>query len=195
MKKIDAIDKKISDLLIEDGRMSCSQIASRIGEISERAVRYRIDRLIKYKIISVHGNVNAENLGLSYLEYDKSFVIIGNQNAITYREILPLIRDNKVWLGINLGRGISGFIVPEHYELYGTETRIKIDKNQLNKPFDASAEGRMDCVSDGIIAPENLDAYKKTHLLNIVKAMNEANNSNFEASDVRFEEENTSSDE
>jgi hypothetical protein len=53
----------------------------------------------------------------------------------------------------------------------------------------------MDCVSDGIIAPENLDAYKKTHLLNIVKAMNEANNSNFEASEVRFEEENTSSDE
>lgn len=78
---------------------------------------------------------------------------------------------------------------------YGTETRIKIDKNQLNKPFNASAEGRMDCVSDGIIAPENLDAYKKTHLLNIVKAMNEANNSNFEASEVRFEEENTSSDE
>lgn len=32
------------------------------------------------------------------MEYEKSFIIIGNQNAITYREILPLIRDNKVWL-------------------------------------------------------------------------------------------------
>lgn len=44
--------------------MSCSKIAKRIGNISERAVRYRIDRLIKNKIISIHGNVNAEGLGL-----------------------------------------------------------------------------------------------------------------------------------
>ncbi|MDP3450325.1 MAG: Lrp/AsnC family transcriptional regulator [Anaerolineaceae bacterium] len=64
MTKIDAIDKKISDLLIEDGRMSCSKIAERIGKISERAVRYRIERLIKNKIMSIHGNVNAEGLGL-----------------------------------------------------------------------------------------------------------------------------------
>ncbi|PKO02026.1 MAG: Lrp/AsnC family transcriptional regulator [Chloroflexi bacterium HGW-Chloroflexi-5] len=64
MTKIDAIDKRISDLLIEDGRMSCSKIAERIGKISERAVRYRIERLIKNKIISIHGNVNAEGLGL-----------------------------------------------------------------------------------------------------------------------------------
>jgi len=63
--KIDSVDKKISDLLLEDGRMSCSEIASRIGEISERSVRYRIERLIKNKIISVRGNVNAEALGLS----------------------------------------------------------------------------------------------------------------------------------
>ena len=63
--KIDSVDKKISDLLLEDGRMSCSEIASRIGAISERSVRYRIERLIKNKIISVRGNVNAEALGLS----------------------------------------------------------------------------------------------------------------------------------
>ncbi|MEG1875622.1 MAG: adenine-specific methyltransferase EcoRI family protein, partial [Angelakisella sp.] len=35
------------------------------------------------------------------LEYKKDFLIIGNQNAVTYREIFPLIRDNKVWLGYN----------------------------------------------------------------------------------------------
>lgn len=64
MIKIDVIDKKISDLLIENGRMSCSQIATRIGNISERAVRYRIERLIKNKVIAVHGNVNAEGLGM-----------------------------------------------------------------------------------------------------------------------------------
>lgn len=65
MIKIDAIDKKISDLLLEDGRMSCSKIAESIGEISERAVRYRINRLINNGIISVRGNVNAEALGMT----------------------------------------------------------------------------------------------------------------------------------
>ncbi len=64
MFKIDAIDKKISDLLIEDGRMSCSAIAKRIGGISERAIRYRIERLITNNIIQIHGNVNARGLGL-----------------------------------------------------------------------------------------------------------------------------------
>jgi len=58
------------------------------------------------------------------VKYEKKFLIIGNINAITYKEIFKLIKENKVWLGINLGRGISGFIVPEHYELYGTEARI-----------------------------------------------------------------------
>lgn len=63
MSKIDEIDKKISDLLIEDGRMTCVEISRRIGNITERAVRYRIDRLIKKGIISIRGNVNALNLG------------------------------------------------------------------------------------------------------------------------------------
>lgn len=33
------------------------------------------------------------------VEYDKKFIIIGNKNAITYKEIFPLIKDNKIWLG------------------------------------------------------------------------------------------------
>jgi hypothetical protein len=58
------------------------------------------------------------------VKYDKQFLIIGNVNAITYKEIFDLIQKNKVWLGVNLGRGISGFIVPDHYDLYGTEVSI-----------------------------------------------------------------------
>tara|TARA_B110000046_G_scaffold87746_1_gene95854 strand:+ start:5939 stop:6520 length:582 start_codon:yes stop_codon:yes gene_type:complete len=34
------------------------------------------------------------------IQYDKKFVIVGHQNAITYKEIFPLIKDNKIWLGI-----------------------------------------------------------------------------------------------
>lgn len=68
------------------------------------------------------------------IEYEKKFLIIGNINAITYKEIFKLIQENKVWLGINLGRGISGFIVPKHYELYGTETAIDEDGNRIISP-------------------------------------------------------------
>ncbi len=68
------------------------------------------------------------------IKYDKKFLIIGNINAITYKEIFKLIKENKVWLGINLGRGISGFIVPKHYELYGTETQIDELGNRIISP-------------------------------------------------------------
>ncbi len=68
------------------------------------------------------------------VKYDKKFLIIGNINAITYKEIFKLIKRSKAWLGINLGRGISGFIVPEHYELYGTEARIDDFGNRIVSP-------------------------------------------------------------
>lgn len=42
------------------------------------------------------------------MEYNKKFIIIGNQNAITYKEIFPLLKDNKMWLG-NGFRGNVGF--------------------------------------------------------------------------------------
>ena len=68
------------------------------------------------------------------VKYEKKFLIIGNINAITYKEIFKLIKENKAWLGINLGRGISGFIVPDHYELYGTETSIDSLGNRIISP-------------------------------------------------------------
>jgi len=68
------------------------------------------------------------------IRHDKQFLIIGNINAITYKEIFRLIQDNKAWLGVNLGRGISGFIVPKYYELYGTETKIDEFGNRIISP-------------------------------------------------------------
>lgn len=50
---IDELDKKIADLLAEDGRMSSTQIARSIGHITERTVRYRIERLRKMGIIEI----------------------------------------------------------------------------------------------------------------------------------------------
>jgi hypothetical protein len=54
----------------------------------------------------------------------KKFLIIGNINCITYKKIFNQIKDNNVWLGTGLGRWISGFIVPDDYELTGTEAKM-----------------------------------------------------------------------
>ena len=58
------------------------------------------------------------------MHYKKKFLVIGNINCITYKEIFPLLMNNEVWLGNGMGRWISGFIVPDSYELYGTEAEI-----------------------------------------------------------------------
>jgi hypothetical protein len=44
------------------------------------------------------------------MQYNKKFVIIGHQNAITYKEIFPLIKENKMWLGFGFRGGAGHFI-------------------------------------------------------------------------------------
>lgn len=51
------------------------------------------------------------------IEFDKKFLIIGNVNAISYKEIFPLIKDNKVWLGASIHSGDREFGVPQDYPL------------------------------------------------------------------------------
>ena len=51
------------------------------------------------------------------VKYDKKFLIIGNMNAITYKEIFPLIKDNKIWLGVSIKSGDRKFYVPDNYPL------------------------------------------------------------------------------
>ena len=46
------------------------------------------------------------------MEYGKKFVIIGHQNAITYKEVFPLIKENKVWLGYGFKGGAGHFFSP-----------------------------------------------------------------------------------
>jgi hypothetical protein len=61
------------------------------------------------------------------IEYEKKFLILGNMNALTYKEIFPLVKENKMWLGIDNG-GEKWFQVPPHYDIK-TETRIKTENN------------------------------------------------------------------
>ena len=48
-------------------------------------------------------------------EYDKKFLIIGNINAITYKEIFPKIMDNRMWLGPSISSGDREFEVPKNF--------------------------------------------------------------------------------
>jgi Lrp/AsnC family transcriptional regulator for asnA, asnC and gidA len=65
MYEYDKTDVKIVNLLLEDGRMSASEIARRIGEISERAVRYRIDRMVEERIIQISAVAKPQAFGLT----------------------------------------------------------------------------------------------------------------------------------
>jgi Lrp/AsnC family transcriptional regulator for asnA, asnC and gidA len=65
MYKTDKIDLKIIRLLMEDGRMHAAEVARRVGNISERAVRYRIDRMLDNGIIQVTAVVNPKSVGLA----------------------------------------------------------------------------------------------------------------------------------
>ena len=58
------------------------------------------------------------------MDYQKKFVIIGNQNAISYKEIFPLIQENKMWLGYH--NGDMSFKVPDYYP--ERSTRFWIDE-------------------------------------------------------------------
>lgn len=63
------------------------------------------------------------------VKYDKKFLIIGNVNAITYKEIFPLIKDNKIWLGASIHSGDREFRVPDDYPLNAAGQRV--DENGI----------------------------------------------------------------
>lgn len=60
------------------------------------------------------------------VEYNKKFIIIGRETAITYKEIFTLLRDGIVWLGYN--NGDMEFLVPDYYE--PRETRYREENGQ-----------------------------------------------------------------
>lgn len=87
------------------------------------------------------------------VKYDKKFLIIGNQNAITYKEIFPLIKENKIWLGIGFSGGNAFFRIPReedalHYAagVYNPETGLvkfrnccwftNLDHKKRHEPLD-----------------------------------------------------------
>lgn len=58
------------------------------------------------------------------MAYEKKFIIIGNQNAVTYKEVFPLIKENKMWFGVSIHSGDREFRVPDNYPLQAAGYRI-----------------------------------------------------------------------
>lgn len=67
------------------------------------------------------------------MEYDKKFLIIGNVNALSYKEIFPLVKDNRVWLGASIHSGDRKFWVPDTYELNAAGCGIDDDGKKFIK--------------------------------------------------------------
>ena len=80
MAKIDKIDINIINLLMDNGRFSSREIARQIGHVSERAIRYRIDKLINKGFIQVCAIPNPRSYGFNiiadvWLEVDSDSIM------------------------------------------------------------------------------------------------------------------------
>ncbi len=63
-------------------------------------------------------------------EKEKRFLIIGNVNCITYREVFPLLKQNTMWLGVSIHSGDREFRVPDSYPLLAAGYRIDEEGNK-----------------------------------------------------------------
>lgn len=89
MYEIDNTDKKIIDLLMENGRIPASEMARRIGGISERVIRYRIERIVKEGYIQISAITNPKSLGYVvtadvFLEVESGAILEVAQKASEY---------------------------------------------------------------------------------------------------------------
>ena len=64
------------------------------------------------------------------MEYGKKFLIIGNQNAITYKEIFPYIKNNELWMGLSMNGSNRWFQAPDDYEVKSNAAGYKVENGK-----------------------------------------------------------------
>lgn len=100
------------------------------------------------------------------VSYGKKFLIIGNQNAITYKEIFPLIQSNQIWLGFHTGHTL--FAVPETYTI--PDSYDPADKKRLrSNGYIVDDDGRLWRNLGNICWFTNLDHDKRHEELIMIK--------------------------
>ena len=99
-------------------------------------------------------DISVSDISLKIVEF-----LQDKYSSLTFRHRTSVTKENKAWLGVHLGRGISGFIVPPHYELYGTETYIDDKGNKIISP-------------NNCLWLTNLDTFKRHQDLPLTKQYN-----------------------
>ena len=87
------------------------------------------------------------------VKYNKKFLIIGNQNAITYKEIFPLIKENKIWLGCTMNGSNRWFRVPNNFR--------DTVSTKIGDGNDGFEKGVKYCFVKAVVWFTNLDCQKR----------------------------------
>lgn len=74
---------------------------------------------------------------------------------------------------------------------YGIVTKVRVTKNQLPTPWNVTYEGEIACVHNGLISPNNLEAYKKTYMKDILSKLENLGANSVAESDITFDEEDS----
>ena len=64
------------------------------------------------------------------MDYGKKFIIIGNKNAITNKDLFPYIKNDELWLGCTITSGDREFKIPEHYVTHSPSLRVDENGNR-----------------------------------------------------------------
>lgn len=91
------------------------------------------------------------------ISHKKRFLILGNVNAITYKDIFPLIKENQMWMGASIHSGDREFRVPDDYPLKAAGYRV--DENGVK--YIRVKGVRWWTNLDYSLRHEDLDLYKK----------------------------------
>ena len=117
MQEIDTIDKAIADLLTQDGRMSSSEIARRLGDVSERVVRYRMERMLESGVLRVNAVPDPKKIGFPVVADVKVIVEPGKSMEVARK----LARYEWVtYVGCSIGESDIGIqiVARDNEELY-----------------------------------------------------------------------------
>jgi Lrp/AsnC family transcriptional regulator for asnA, asnC and gidA len=92
MYQIDKIDLRIVDLLMKDGRMSSAKISRYMGDISERAVRYRIQRMTKEGLIKISAIPDPKSIGFKviadiFIEVETGQISSVAEQLLIYKQV------------------------------------------------------------------------------------------------------------
>lgn len=105
------------------------------------------------------------------IKHKKHFIIIGNVNAISYKEIFPLLQNNQMWIGASIHSGDRAFYVPDDYPLNAAGCGI-------------DAEGRRFIRVKGVRWYTNLDLKQRHEEIILVKRYNPAEYSRYDNYDA-----------